>query len=276
VIQVAGSSVGPFIQVEAPVSSGRRVPTPPSDKKGGQMSDQHSVWKSGEDVQLLENALADSSLEPRTRRTLVERAGLTLLGFGGAGALLTACGGSSKKKNTTHAPSSATEIGHPSATGVSKFVEVLKAANAAEYDHYKALKSLGAKPITTKFWAPDAFFKPGEPFKVLEIAETLFVDAYLIAATSFAQAGEPSLARYAGEIGGVEAQHLALARFAQNKLPDDRAFQAYTITSISGVVAALEKAGVGFGKPGAKPGKFYSFSPPPASATVTLQNNSPM
>ena len=152
---------------------------------------------------------------------------------------------------------------------------MIQAANAAEYDHYTVLKSLGAKPLITKFWAPNAFFKPGEPFKVLEQAETLFVDAYLIGATAFAKAGKANLARYAGEIGGVEAQHLALARFAQGKLPDDRAFQAYPISSISGVVAALEKAGVGFGKPGAKPGKFYAFSPPPASALTAIENHAP-
>ena len=154
-------------------------------------------------------------------------------------------------------------------------MEVLKAANAGEYDHYKALKSLGAKPLTTKFWAPDAFFKPGEPFKVLETAETLFVDAYLIGASTFVSAGKSDLARYAGEIGAVESQHLALVRFAQNKLPDDRAFQAYPITSIKGVVAALEKAGVGFGKPGSKPGKFYEFSAPPASALTHITNKTP-
>jgi hypothetical protein len=40
-------------------------------------------------------------------------------------------------------------------------------------------------------------------------------------------------------------------------------------------VAALQKAGVGFGKPGAKPGKFYSFSPPPPSAVVAIEADSP-
>jgi hypothetical protein len=73
----------------------------------------------------------------------------------------------------------------------------------------------------------------------------------------------------------VEAQHLALARFAQNKLPDDRAFQAYPINSIKGVVAELEKAGIGFGKQGATPGKFYEFGPPPTSALTTIANHQP-
>ncbi|HZO79507.1 MAG TPA: hypothetical protein VFB39_15820 [Solirubrobacteraceae bacterium] len=238
-----------------------------------------------EDVQVLENVLDDTPTDGLTRRVLLGRAATTAAAssvLAPAGAL----GASSSSEATQIVNTAITAealavtyltglIEHASKTGVTKFVPVLKAANAAEYDHYKTLKTLGAKPLTTTFWAPDAFFKPGQPFKVLELAETLFVDAYLIATTTFAKAGKASLARYAGEIGGVEAQHLALVRFAQKQLPDDRAFQAYTIPSITGVVAALEKAGIGFGKPGAKPGKFYNFDPPPHSAVVSLQSNTP-
>ncbi|MGH2888450.1 MAG: hypothetical protein ACRDNJ_02375 [Solirubrobacteraceae bacterium] len=239
-----------------------------------------------DDVQRLDNVLADTPADGLTRGMLLRRAALT------AAVASTAVPGVALASTSPNSISQIIDtaitaealavtyltglIEHASATGVSKFATVLKAANAAEYDHYKALKSLGAKPLTTKFWAPDAFFKPGQPFKVLEIAEALFVDAYLIGATTFAAAGKPSLARYAGEIGSVEAQHLALVRFAQDQLPDDRAFQAYPIHDINGVVAALEKAGIGFGKPGAKPGKFYTFAPPPASAVVSIHNNSPM
>jgi len=239
-----------------------------------------------EDVQRLENVLDDTPTDGLTRRALLRRAAITAAVASAAvpgEALAQAGGGSITQIIDTAITAEALAVTYltglienASKTGVGKFVEVLKAANAAEYDHYKALKQLGAKPLTTKFWAPDAFFKPGEPFKVLETAETLFVDAYLIGATAFARAGKADLARYAGEIGGVEAQHLALVRFAQNKLPNDRAFQAYPIRKISGVVAALEKAGVGFGKQGAKPGKFYTFSPPPASALTTITNNRPM
>lgn len=238
-----------------------------------------------EDVQVLDNVLRDTPTDGLSRRTLLRRAAVTAavasVAAPAAALAQPSSGEVSQIVNTAITAEALAVtyltglIEHASKTSVSKFAHVLKAANAAEYDHYKALKSLGAKPLTTKFWAPDAFFKPGEPFKVLEIAETLFVDGYLIATTTFARARKPALARYTGEIGGVEAQHLALVRFAQ-QLPDDRAFQAYTISSISGVVAALEKADVGFGKPGAKPGKFYEFSPPPASALVSIQNNAPM
>lgn len=249
------------------------------------MRSQHTAHMTPDDVQVLENVLNDTPADGLTRRALIQRAAITAAVASAALPGEALAQGSSNDVTTIVNTAVTAEalaityltglIKNASATGVSKFVDVLKAANAAEYDHYKALKSLGAKPLTLKFWAPDAFFKPGEPFKVLEIAETLFVDAYLIGVTAFSSAGKPDLARYAGEIGAVEAQHLTLARFAQGKLPNNRAFEGYAITDIKGIVAALEKAGVGFGKQGATPGKFYSFAPPPSSALAKIKNNSP-
>ncbi len=165
----------------------------------------------------------------------------------------------------------ASKIGIPG-----NLVPVLKAANAAELDHYKTLRCLGARPLTTKFWAPNAFFASSKDvFATIEYAETQFVNAYLIAITAFARAGKDSLARYAGEILGTEAEHRALARFAQGKLPNNVGFEAYTIHTIGGIVKALEKAGVGFGKKGKGPGAFYHFKTPPHSALTHLQHNHP-
>ncbi|MBV9819144.1 MAG: ferritin-like domain-containing protein [Solirubrobacterales bacterium] len=281
------------------------------------MSDPERVWKSGEDVQLLENALADSSVSLDTRKALLKRASTGLFAAGGIGALLAACGGSSMSSSSrataaapattsmststagmssssagaqiqeivdTAATAEALAVTYLSAvikqapgTPVARFVDVLKAANAEEYDHFKALIKLGAKPITRKFWAPDAFFGPNLSgvFPTLEVAETLFVNAYLIAITTFAKAGKASLARYASEISGVEAQHLALARYAGNKLPNDVGFTDYSITSIDGIVAALEHVGVGFGKQGTAPGKFVSFAPPPPDAVTHVGHTTP-
>jgi len=101
------------------------------------------------------------------------------------------------------------------------------------------------------------------------VAETLFIDAYLIGITTFAKAKQDKLARYAGEILGVEAEHRALARYAQSvvdgkalsraTVPNDKGFETYTIKSMSGIVATLEKAGFGFGKQGATPGQFVDY-----------------
>lgn len=248
--------------------------------------DTHNIARlTPDDVETIENVLKDTPTGGLTRRALIGRAAATAAVMSAA-APAAALAQAPADEATTIVNTAITAealavtyltglIQNAGKTGVSKFTHVLKAANAAEYDHYKALRSLGAKPLTTKFWAPDSFFQPGEPFKVLELAETLFVNAYLIATTTFAKAGKADLARYAGEIGGVEAQHLALVRFARNQLPDDRAFQSYAIKDIKGVVAALETAGVGFGKPGTKPGKFYTFAPPPPSALTTISNRTP-
>jgi hypothetical protein len=44
---------------------------------------------------------------------------------------------------------------------------------------------------------------------------------------------------------------------------------SYDITTIDGIVKALGSAGVGFGKKGSKPGKFYEFPGQPPSSTTT-------
>ncbi len=246
----------------------------------------------GEDVQRVENVLEDAPMPDVTRRHLLEK---TAAGAATAGALgllgpippaLAAGSGSGIKKIVTDAVTAealavtflsgvitnASKIGIPS-----NLVPVLRAANAAELDHYKALRSLGAKPLTTKFWAPNSFFaSANDVFATIEYAETQFVNAYLIAITAFAKAGKTSLARYAGEILGTEAEHRALARFAQGKLPNNVGFEVYETKTIGGIVAKLEKAGVGFGKKGKTPGAFYEFKTPGATLLEPLQSNRPV
>jgi hypothetical protein len=242
-----------------------------------------------EDVQRLDNVLTDSNVSPFTRRSLVARAATGAAAVGTLGALgpipaaMARGGGNSINEIVTAAVTAealavtyltglvenASKIGIPS-----NLVPVLKAANAAEYDHYKTLRSLGAKPLTEKFWAPNSFFaSKNDVFATIEYAETQFVNAYLIAITAFAKAGKDSLARYAGEILGTEAEHRALARFAQGKLPNNVGFEVYKTHTIGGIVKALEKAGVGFGKKGKGPGAFYHFHAPPATALVHLESN---
>jgi hypothetical protein len=244
---------------------------------------------SPDDAQRAENVLGDVELAPDTRRALLRRLSAGAASFGVLG--LAACGGSSKSSSTAAAApaTSADKLATLVNTAITaealavtylsgllqnnlipkQFTKVIKAANQAEYDHFKALQSLGAKPLTTKFWAPNAFFDKSKVFATIETAETLFVNAYLIAMTKFAKAGKSDQARYAGEILGTEAEHLALSRFAQGKLPNNDAFMGYEITTIDGIVKALGSVGVGFGKKGSKPGKFYEFPGQPPSSTTT-------
>lgn len=242
-----------------------------------------------EDVQRIDNVLADTPTPAVTRRALVGRAAAGAAGLGALGAFgpissAFAAGNSVDTIVTDAVTAEALAvtfltgvIENASSIGIaSSLVPVLKAANAAELDHFKALRSLGAKPLTTKFWAPDAIFASSSSvFATIEFAETHFINAYLIAITAFARAGKPALARYAGEILGTEAEHRALARFAQGKLPNNVGFERYEIHTIGGIVAALEKAGIGFGAKGKAPGRFYNFATPPASALVALESNRP-
>jgi hypothetical protein len=244
-----------------------------------------------EDVQRLDNVLGDSKVSPLTRRALVGRAATGAAAVGVLGALgpipaaLASSGGNSVHDIITDAVTAealavtfltgvienAKKIGIPP-----ELVPVLKAANAAEHDHYKTLRGLGAKPLTTKFWAPNSFFASSKAvFETIEYAETQFVNAYLIAITAFAKAHQEKLARYAGEILGTEAEHRALARFALGKLPNNLGFEGYKIHRIGGIVEALEDAGIGFGKRGKRPGHFYEFKTPPKSTVVHLENNHP-
>jgi len=257
------------------------------------MADQHPdvLTLEAEDVQRLDNVLSDGPTPSVTRKALLRRAAAGAAGaatIGAFGPVSSALGAGATSAGTisdiVNAAVTAEALAvtyltglieNARATGVTAFVDVLKAANASELDHYKALRSLGAKPLTTKFWAPDAFFKPGAPFKVLEFAEEQFVNAYLIHITATAKAGMDTAARYGAEILGVEAQHLALARFAQKRLPNDVGFQVYKTHTIGGIVDNLAKAGLGFGKKGKGPGKFYEFKNPPHRALTKLASNKP-
>jgi hypothetical protein len=162
-------------------------------------------------------------------------------------------------------------------SAVEQAAPVVKAANREEYIHYQVLHGLDFRPLTKKFWLPDAFF--ADNLKnipaVIEMAETLFVNAYLIGVTTFARHHKPSLARYAAEILGVEAEHRALARSLEGKLPNNLAFEDYRYHHLSRIVRALEQAGIGFGTKGASPGRFYHFRPPTAAEASTVQGTRP-
>jgi len=244
--------------------------------------------RTADDVQLLDNILRDTPTDGVTRRSLIQRAAVTAAAAGAAGALGPAAAFAQGNSGDTpekvlNVAITAEALAVTYLSGLlqnnlipKQFVPVIKAANASEYDHYMALKKLGAKPLTTKFWAPNAFFEKGKVFATIEAAEDLFVNAYLVGATVFAKAGNADAARYAGEIGGVEAQHRALARFAQGKLPNNLGFEQYKLKTVDAHVKKLQSLGIGFGQKGSAPGKFYEFPGKPPHSTVTkLSHPSP-
>lgn len=126
----------------------------------------------------------------------------------------------------------------------------------------------GATPLTTNIWIPDALFADhgAAMFANIEVAETLFINAYLIGITTLANDHQPALARYAGEILGTEAEHRTLARYAQLALgattavPNNLGFEQYQFKSLTDIVAQLEALGIGFNTQGATPGNFYDLA----------------
>lgn len=242
---------------------------------------------SASDVQTIENVLADTNVDGLTRAGLLKRAAVgaaAVAAISPTGRALAAMGSTDTVDSvvTTAITAEALAvtylsgvIGAVKGDPVDKFRPVLKNALSAEYDHYKALKGLGGKPLTLKFWAPDAALKPENVFPTLEAAEELFVNAYLVGITVFTNAGKPDLARYAAEILGTEAEHRALARFAQGKLPNNKGFESYALKTTKQHVAALEKLGIGFGKQGAMPGKFYTFKTPTSALLGSVKNDAP-
>lgn len=248
------------------------------------MDPTHMATLDGDDIQQLENVLADTPVDGCTRRSLIKCAvaSAAVASVAGPAAALAQETGGVARKEILDAAITAEALAVTYLTGVTQqapqlgvteFADVLKAANAAEFEHYQALQELGAKPTATEFFVPNRYLQQGNVFPFLEKAEELFINAYLIGTTQFAKAKMETEARYTGEIAGVEAQHRALARFAQDELPNNLAFEQYPMTSIDQIVQALEKAGIGFGKKGEGPGKVFNFpAEPPADTVVDIKN----
>lgn len=187
-------------------------------------------------VGVVERVLDDTRMGRQSRARLLKRAavgvaGATALGGLGAGTAFASGGDSIQTVGVTAATAEALAVTYlhnvlERNERVHAFprpvVEILRAAGTEELDHFKFLTGAGFKPLTTRFWLPDDFFgrKLANVPATIEVAETLFVNAYLIGITVFANAHQATLARYAGEILGVEAEHRALARSLQGKLPN--------------------------------------------------------
>jgi len=115
------------------------------------------------------------------------------------------------------------------------FLPVLRNGVTTEYHHVQALKEAGGKPLTTKYWFPDAALDNGGIgiFETLEVIETIEISLYLIGVSAFASRGDDFGARLCAEAMGTEAVHRALVRFAQGELgkeigpPNDVGFENY-------------------------------------------------
>ena len=240
------------------------------------------------DMQVLANVLEDTNGRTRTRA-----AGCSRSPRGGAVALGAATPAWAAKgespKRILNSLATAESFGVTFLTEAIKrapgtpsegLVETLKAANTAEYDHVVALRKLGGRQFTLRFWIPEAAFGGGGVglFESIETADTVELMGYLTGTTAFAKRGDERAARYLAEGCAVEAEHRAIARFAQTALGGrqqisiDRSFAPWSIKTVAGMIKALEGAGIGFGERGAEPGAFYTFPGDPVAGGVGLVN----
>jgi len=154
--------------------------------------------------------------------------------------------------------------------------QVIAASAVQELGHYQTLVAFGAKAATFKIWIPDAFVSDPITFlRVIEVGDQIFVNAYLIATTTYGNLGNGDVARAAAEFCGVEAVHRAFARHLRGVPGNDRMFLKYEqeeqavdaldrgqrgFQSIETAPKRLQQAGFGFGAKGKEPGRFYDFA----------------
>lgn len=156
-------------------------------------------------------------------------------------------------------------------------------AGAARHEliHYNTLVSLGGRALTTRVYIPDMVFSSNQAFlNTVEVGDTVFINAYLIAITVFGNRDMGRTARIAAEFMGVEAVHRAVARQGNFKVGNDKAYNKYSqaedaldspihgvpgFRRITSAVTFLQSRGIGFGAPGrlpngtTPPGRFYDF-----------------
>ena len=153
--------------------------------------------------------------------------------------------------------------GTPSA----QFLPVLQAATTTEFEHLRALERLGHSLPVRRYWIPDAFFGDGGPglFDSIMNIETIEISMYLVGVTAFTRAGSTSRTRLCAEALGTECEHRVLARSAlmmlgaSNEPPNNVGFERYDQHSIRAVQSALEHLGIGYGRQGKSPGRFYEY-----------------
>lgn len=164
-----------------------------------------------------------------------------------------------------------------------------QAALAEEQYHADFLEKAGAKPLTDEFTVPDPkILTDLQTFlATLEVAETLFIGAYMAAVREFTQLNQPTLAKYAYQIGAVEAEHRAHVRagealttnLTKGVPPNNKAFETNVVATVGDAAKQLQALGfiMGSGTKVTYPGRAAALTaagPMVAAVLETTPSNS--
>ncbi len=166
---------------------------------------------------------------------------------------------------------------------------VTQAALTEEQLHADFLAANGAVPITDTFTVPDPKIVTDlNTFlhTLADTAEPLFIAAYMAAVREFTALNQPELAKYAFQIGTVEAEHRAIARVGlaltgdtSGDPPSNKAFETNLLNLVGDAATQLTSLGFinGSGAQAVYPGRAAAFTAAgPMAGTViqTTPNNS--
>ncbi len=175
-------------------------------------------------------------------------------------------------------------IGNAATIGLTGLIlEIVQAALAEEIYHAQFLESVGARSATDSFTVPDPKMLSDYTtfFNTLEIAESVFIGAYMAAVREFAELGQPTLAKYAYQIGGIEAEHRSLARAAlalksngsQDVPPNNKGFETDLFVYVADAATVLTGLGFlgGTGTAAAFPGYPAALAAAGSMASAVIQ-----
>jgi hypothetical protein len=236
-----------------------------------------------------------TATEGTTRRRMLGRAGAFAAGgmatLTGTGTAAAAVGGGHSLRRFVNFTVTQEQFGVTAVTAAIKkapgtpseqFLPVLRAAVTTEFTHVQALKAIGASPLTSKFWIPNAVFDGGVGlFTSLAAVEAIEISLYLVGVTAFTDRSNTFGARLCAEALGTEAEHRVLARFAASQLgaptspPNNVGFEPFPYKSTNEVMKTLTGLGIGYGKQGSAPGAFYEYPGDPVANGVGVRVDSP-
>ena len=163
-----------------------------------------------------------------------------------------------------------------------QFVPALRAIVTTEFTHVEALEAIGAEPLTSKFWIPDAVFDGGVVlFTSFAAVEAIEVSLYLVGVTAFTVARTRSARGCAPKRSGRRPSTECCPGSPPPRSARRRHRRPTWVSSRSPTRPparsrkALMGLGIGYGEQSSAPGAFYEYPGDPVANGVGVPVDSP-